>query len=397
MKIKYTTLCSVLAVAIGGGWVNSRGVEAYDLVPVFQNLEIERPVQIISPPDGSGRQFLVQQRGKILILPKDREASQAALFLDFTDRKMEAKDGLFEEGLLGLAFHPKFKENGKFYVFYSQQDLKRSVISEIKVSADHADKADLSTERILLEMPQPFWNHNGGNLLFGSDGFLYIGVGDGGRRDDVTRTAQNVFSLSGKILRIDVDSKQGSREYGVPSDNPYVGKPGARDEIYALGIRNPWGISFDKAGNFWVADVGQDIWEEVNIVEKGGNYGWSFREGARTFAVRTDAPPQDAKFIDPIHEYSHAEGISITGGFVYEGKKLSKLAGSYIYGDWGSGRIWALKYDVKAGKKVANELLIKPEVDAKGKARVQPTAFCEDADGEVLVLDWNGKIFRLTE
>lgn len=397
MMIKTTTLCSVLAVAFGIGSMTPGNAEAYDLQPVYPNLAIDRPVSVVIPPDGSGRLFLVQQRGKILILPKDQQAGEAEVFLDFTGRNMEAKDGQFEEGLLGLAFHPKFKENGKFYVSYSQQDIKRSVISELKVSADNPNKADVSSERVLLEVPQPFWNHNGGNILFGPDGYLYAGFGDGGKRDDVTRTAQNVFMLNGKILRIDVNTQKGSRQYGVPEDNPFVGKPGARDEIFAYGIRNPWGLSFDKDGNFWVADVGQDLWEEINIVEKGGNYGWSFREGARQYPIRTDAPPEDAQFIDPIHEYSHAEGISITGGFVYEGSKLSKLKGSYIYGDWGSGRIWALKYDVKAKKKEANELLIKPEVDAKGKARIQPTAFCQDLDGEVLVLDWNGKLFRLVE
>ena len=184
---------------------------------------------------------------------------------------MEAKDGQFEEGLLGLAFHPQFKENRKFYVYYSQQDMKRSVISEIMASAEDPDKADLSTERILLEIPQPFWNHNSGNLLFGPEGYLYIGSGDGGKRDDITRTAQNTFSLNGKILRIDVNTKQGSRQYGIPQDNPYAGQVGAREEVYALGLRNPWGIHFDGAGQFWVAGVGQDIWEEINIVEKGSN------------------------------------------------------------------------------------------------------------------------------
>ncbi|TLD70359.1 PQQ-dependent sugar dehydrogenase [Phragmitibacter flavus] len=395
--MKYDVLCSVVLAV--GLMASPSLVEAqsYKVEPAFPNLVLERPVSLVVAPDGSGRQFLVQQRGKILILPKDEAGSEAKVFLDFTDRKMEAKDGLFEEGLLGLAFHPKFKENGKFYVYYSQQDLKRSVISELQVSKEDADKVDASSERILMEIPQPFWNHNSGNLTFGPDGYLYIGSGDGGKRDDITRAAQNAFSLLGKVLRIDVNGKQGSRQYAIPKDNPYAGQVGAREEVFALGIRNPWGMSFDEAGNLWVADVGQDIWEEINIVEKGGNYGWSFREGARPFALRTDAPPQGAQFIDPIHEYSHAEGISITGGFVYRGKKLSKLVGSYVYGDWGSGRIWALKYDVAAKKKVGNEKLFESELDAKGKGRVQPTAFCEDVNGELLILDWNGKLFRLVE
>jgi len=397
MKYNAPLLCTVTAAVAAMGLMPAAPAQAYDLKPVYENLKLERPVSLVIPPDGSSRQFLVQQRGKILILPKDEAGSEAKTFLDFTDRKMEAKDGQFEEGLLGLAFHPQFKENRKFYVYYSQQDMKRSVISEIQVTAEDPDKADLSTERILLEIPQPFWNHNSGNLLFGPEGYLYIGSGDGGKRDDITRTAQNTFSLNGKILRIDVNTKQGSRQYGIPQDNPYAGQVGSREEVYALGLRNPWGIHFDEAGNFWVADVGQDIWEEINIVEKGGNYGWSFREGARPFPIRTDAPPQDAKFIEPIHEYSHVDGISITGGFVYRGKALSKLIGKYVYGDWGSGRIWALKYDADAKKAVDNEKLIETELDAKGKGRVQPAAFAEDLNGEVLVLDWNGKLFRIVE
>lgn len=397
MKYNNNILCSAM-VAVG--LLSSPlmvGAQSYKLEPAFPNLALERPVSLVVAADGSGRQFLVQQRGKILILPKDEGGAEAKVFLDFTDRQMEAKDGQFEEGLLGLAFHPKFKDNGKFYVCYSQQDFKRSVISELQVAKDDADKADVSTERVLLEIPQPYWNHNGGNLVFGKDGLLYIGVGDGGKRDDITRTAQNKFSLQGKILRIDVNGKQGNRQYAIPADNPFAGQVGAREEVFALGLRNPWGISFDEAGNLWVADVGQDIWEEINIVEKGGNYGWSYREGARPFAIRTDAPPQDAQFIDPVHEYSHADGISITGGFVYAGKKLPKLVGKYVYGDWGSGRIWALQYDVAAKKKGENEKLFETELDAKGKGRVQPTAFCQDVNGEVVVLDWNGKLFRLAE
>jgi glucose/arabinose dehydrogenase len=249
----------------------------YKLEPAFTKIQVHRPVAIVIPPDGSNRLFLVQQRGKILILPKDESTSEAKVFLDFTDRKMEAPKGDFEMGLLGLAFHPKFAENRKFYVYYTGSDMMRSIISELHVSKDDPSKADLSTERVLLEQPQPFWNHNCGNLLFGPDGYLYIPFGDGGKRDDATRGAQNMFMLLGKVLRIDVDHKQGSRQYGIPEDNPFVKVEGARPEIWALGLRNPWGIHFDQDGNFWLADVGQDIWEEVNLIEKGGNYGWSFR------------------------------------------------------------------------------------------------------------------------
>ncbi|WP_009965167.1 PQQ-dependent sugar dehydrogenase [Verrucomicrobium spinosum] len=386
------TLLSALAVGL-----LAVDASAYTLKPAYPNVVTELPTSAIIPPDGSNRLFLLQQRGKILVLPKDESSADAKVFLDFTSRAMEAKDGKFEEGLLGLAFHPEFAKNRKFYVYYSQQDPKRSIVSEFQVSEGDPNQADLKTERILLEVPQPFWNHNSGNLLFGPDGSLYIAFGDGGKRDDVTRTAQNPFSLLGKILRIDVNTKQGSRQYGLPADNPFPNVNGTRPEIYALGLRNPWGLSFDADGTLWCADVGQDIWEEINLIEKGGNYGWSYREGARPFPIRTDAPPADAKFIEPIHEYPHSDGISITGGFIYRGEKLPNLKGAYIYGDWAFGKIWALKYD-KAGKKViSNELIFQAPLNPKGQGLMKPSAFCEDLNKEILVLDWNGKLHRVEE
>ncbi len=367
------------------------------LTPAFEKVATERPISVVIPPDGTNRLFLVQQRGKILILPKDEKSADAEVFLDFTDRKMEANEqAKFEEGLLGLAFAPDYAKSGKFYVAYSQQDLKRTVYSEIRVSKGDPDKADLKTERVILEIPQPFWNHNSGNLLFGPDGFLYLSVGDGGKRDDVTRTAQNLFMLNGKILRIDPSKPQGSRQYSIPRDNPFVGKEGTREEIWAYGLRNPWGISFEEDGTFWCADVGQDVWEEINLIEKGGNYGWSFREGARPFPLRADAPPAGFTYIEPIHEYPHSDGISITGGFVYRGEKLPALKGAYIYGDWAFGRIWALRYDKKAKKVVSNDIIFEAARDAKGKGLMKPDAFCEDQNHEPLVLDWDGKILRLS-
>lgn len=372
------------------------------LVPAFTNLKIERPIAVVSPQDGSKRLFLAQQRGKVIILPKDENSAEAATFLDLSDRKMEASEGSkFEEGLDGMAFHPKFAQNGKFYVFYTQQDPKRAVISEMQVSKADANKADPSTERVLLEVRLPWWWHHSGNIAFGPDGMLYIALGDGGGKDgDPLRWGQNLFVMNGKVLRIDVDGKTGARNYGIPADNPFVGKDAAHAEVWAYGFRNPWGMSFDEAGNLWLADVGQELWEEINLVEKGGNYGWSMREGMVKYWRRTDEPPADAKFVDPIFVYDHTHGISITGGIVYRGDKLPKLKGAYIYGDWGFGRVWALRYDTAAKKVTGNELLIETALLGKpGKERsaFQPTAFCEDADREVLALDWSGKIFRLAK
>lgn len=394
MKRRQAAFFGVLAAVAFAG-----GADAGDfrLEQVYSKVAVERPVALVLAPDGSGRKFLVQQRGKVLILPGDETSGEVKTFLDFTGRKMEAPDGQFEEGLLGLAFHPKFAENRKFYVYYSQQDMKRSVISEIRVSSADPDLADVARERVLLEIPQPYWNHNSGNLLFGPDGFLYIGVGDGGKRDDVARTAQNRFLLQGKILRLDVDRQQGSRAYGIPADNPWVGKAGVREEVFAYGLRNPWGLSFDGSGRLWVADVRQDLWEEINLVKGGGNYGWSFRDGARANPLRTDAPPDDVKFVNPIHEYSHADGISVTGGFVYDGENLPGLKGKYVYGDWGSGRLWALRYDHREKKVISNEALGAADGNEKDGVKVQPTAFAQDGRGGIYVLDWNGRIFRLVK
>ncbi|MFZ4763994.1 MAG: PQQ-dependent sugar dehydrogenase [Roseimicrobium sp.] len=372
------------------------------LVPAFPNLKIERPITVVMPSDGTQRLFLAQQRGKVLILPKDETSAEATTFLDLSGRKMEASEGSkFEEGLDGMAFHPKFAQNGKFYLFYTQQDPKRAVISEMQVSKDDANKADPASERVLLEVRLPWWWHHSGNIAFGPDGMLYIALGDGGGKDgDPLRWGQNLFVMNGKVLRIDVDGKTGARNYGIPSDNPFVGKDAAHAEVWAYGFRNPWGMSFDAAGNLWLADVGQELWEEINLVEKGGNYGWSHREGMVKYHRRTDEPPADAKFVDPVFVYDHAAGISITGGIVYRGEKLPQIKGTYIYGDWGFGRVWALNYDTATKKVVSNQLLVETALLGKpGKERsaFQPTAFCEDMEKEVLALDWNGKIYRLAK
>jgi len=365
----------------------------------FPGVPVERPISVVIPPDGTQRLFLVQQRGKIVILPKDRTAKETTVFLDISDRKMEEND--FEEGLVGFAFHPKFRENGRCFICYAQQEPKINRLSEIRVSAADPGKADMTTERVILEIQRPFWNHNSGNMVFGPDGMFYFAVGDGGKADDAARLAQNLFAMNGKVLRLDVDSRTGRREYGIPKDNPFVDPKnpfvrdfGARGEIWTWGMRNPWGLSFDPfTGALWCADVGQEMKEEINILTKGGNYGWSFREGTIPFVRRPEPPPAGVKFVEPIHEYDRSKGISITGGIVYRGKKFPELERSYLYGDWGTGKIWALKTEGENHKVVSNTLLTEP-ADLKAMF-VKPTAFCEDENQEVLVLDWNGGIHRL--
>ena len=395
--MKSFLLCTLSAFAVTTALrANDQAV----LVPAFPNVTVDKPIAVVIPPDGSDRLFLVQQRGKVLILPKDESSAEAKVFLDLSGIGMEAADGKFEEGLLGLAFHPKFKENGKFYVSHSAQDMKRTVYAEYKVSASDPDKAD-PTERVLLEVPAPYWNHHSGNMAFGPDGYLYIALGDGGGKPggDPFRHGQNVFALQGKVLRLDVDRTQGSRAYGIPDDNPFKGKEAKREEIYAFGFRNPWGLHFDKEGTLWLADVGQELFEEVNLVEKGGNYGWSFREGMGAYPPRTEPVPEGTTFVDPILAYDHSKGISITGGVVYTGSKLPALKGAYIYGDWGYGTIWALTYDKTAKKVMSNTVVVESALiegkNGKKASSFKPAAFCEDASHEILALDWMGKIWRL--
>jgi len=376
---------------------------AADLIQLqrlYPELETPFPITVQIPNDGTQRQFLALQRGQILILPEDESAKTASVFLDLSDRNMEAADGKFEEGLNGLAFHPDYKSNGKFYLCYTQQQPKRLIVTEMQVSKTDAGKADPATERVLLEIPLINWNHHGGNILFGPDGYLYIGVGDMSKRNDELRLAQNPGSLNGKILRIDVNATDwhGGR-YGIPADNPHADGKNALPQIYAKGIRNPWGLAFDAQGRFWCADVGQDLIEEINLNVKGGDYGWSYREGKGTFVLRNEKDPEGAQFIDPIHQYDHATGLSITGGYVYTGKAIPDFADSYIYGDFVIGKIWALKAD--AVGKVTNDTLLytSPQGEPTGPKKkpsvlVKPTAFCPDKNGELLVLCWNGAIYR---
>ena len=390
--MKFPLLITFLSLAC-----TAFSADAVKLTRVYEKLPTQWPIAVVIPPDGTEREFLVLQRGQVLILPKDTGSAEAKTFLDLSPRGMEAKDGKFEEGVNGFAFHPKFKDNGLFYLCYTRQNPKRLIITEMKADGD---KADEKSERVLLEIPLINWNHHGGNILFGPDGFLYIGVGDTSKRNDEKRMAQLNAVMVGKVLRIDVNSREYHDAYGIPADNPFANGVDALPQIYAYGIRNPWGMSFDDKGRLWLADVGQDLWEEINWIEKGGNYGWSFREGARPFPLRTDAPPEGAKLIDPIFEYNHGEGLSITGGGIYKGKALPELAGSYIYGDFVIGKVWALR--VSSDCKVENNTLLytSPQTPSdnpkkKPSVLVKPTAFCANAAGEMLVLDWNGAIYRL--
>jgi glucose/arabinose dehydrogenase len=324
--------------------------------------------------DGSQRNFVVSQLGQIYVFPNQTDVKEARVFLDIRDRVQDwRKDA--EEGLLGLAFHPDYKSNGYFYVCYSSSlEPRTSIISRFRVSASDPDKADPASEQIVMKIPQPFSNHNGGSIAFGHDGYLYIALGDGGGRNDPLGHGQNLGTLMGSLLRIDVDHTEAGKNYSVPKDNPFLNREGAQPEIYAYGFRNIWRLTVDRStGDLWAADVGQDFWEEVNIVRKGGNYGWSVREASYPFNNKPVTSSDE--LVAPVWEYDHQLGKSITGGFVYRGTRLPELQGMYVYADFISGRIWALKYD-QAQKKVTSNMSI-------ASTGFPVLAFGEDEAGEM--------------
>ena len=375
--------------------LTAAGLPRVTMRVAYPELKLERPLWLCEAPDKSGRIFVAQQDGKVLILPKDRNGSTTKTFLDLSDRKPWVQN---EEGLLGFAFHPKFSRNGKFYVYYSQQNPKRSVISEFVVSKNDPDAADKSSERILMEIPQPDWNHNGGQISFGPDGYLYIGLGDGGGHNDKYGNSQKPDTLLAKILRIDVDSRTGDLPYGIPRSNPFVNNKDFRHETWAWGLRNPWRFSFDRVtGELYCADVGQNKWEEINIIRKGGNYGWNYREGFHPFGTNT--PPEGLKLEDPILEYphfanqttNHTPGLSVTGGYVYRGKRLPALRGVYLYADFVMGTLWGLRYE--KGKVTTHGVLV--EMPKGLNPPRQISSFGEDAAGEVYILAYDGRIYEL--
>ena len=335
----------------------------------------ESPVYLTHAGDRSGRLFVVEQAGRIRILRDGRLLPRP--FLDIRSRVTSGG----EMGLLSVAFHPRYAENGRFYVNYTtgDGDRLRSIIAEYRVSQD-ADVA-ATAERVLLEVSQPFRNHNGGLNLFGPDGMLYIGLGDGGSARDPMNNGQRLDTLLGKILRIDVD---GGTPYRVPSDNPFVGRANARGEIWAYGLRNPWRFSFDRnGGRLFVADVGQNQLEEVDIVERGKNYGWRIMEGNICHIPASGCDRSGLEL--PIAVYDRSGGCSITGGHVYRGTRIAGLAGRYLFGDYCSGQIWALT-DAGEGRWTMAPLL---------SSELRITSFGEDAAGEIYVLDQGGTVYLL--
>ncbi len=297
-----------------------------------------------------------------------------------------------EEGLLGIAFHPRYRENGRFFIHYVAEDEKgrhMSRVDEYTVPAG-ADltKAKKSFAKRIFQVEQPYPNHNGGHLAFGPDGFLYIGYGDGGFANDPHGHGQNLSTYLGAMLRIDVDRSSDGRPYAIPPDNPFAGRPDALPEIFAYGLRNPWRYAFDPKGRLVAGDVGQDRYEEITYVGRGDNLGWNVREARHCFEPEQGCRTEG--LVDPFYEYGREEGQSVTGGVVYTGTRLPALKGKYVFGDFVTGRLWALDLPEPSPKPPLVEAY------ALGKWPILPTSFARDEQGEVYVCDFNdGKVFRL--
>ncbi|MBI3299615.1 MAG: PQQ-dependent sugar dehydrogenase [Elusimicrobia bacterium] len=350
------------------------------LAAAFGGRSFERPLDLQVLPDGTGRLAVVEQGGKVWLM--DGPDSRAGrLVLDLSGRTKASG----ERGFLGLAFHPRFKENGLVFAHYS--DMRKEARSGERdhrsvVSRWHWPKGkavvDPGSEAVVLTLDQPYSNHNGGAIRFGPDGFLYMGVGDGGSGGDPEGNGQNLGVLLGKLLRLDVDKPP----YAVPVDNPFAGRKDARGEIWAYGLRNPWRFSFDReTGELWAGDVGQDELEEVDRIERGGNYGWKLFEGTKRYA-----PGEAAGLKPPALEYGRDVGGSITGGFVYRGKAIPALRGVYLYADYVSGRLRGAR--MKGSKAEAEGELLPTGLNV--------SSFGEDLSGELYLTAFDGKVYKLT-
>lgn len=333
---------------------------------------------------GARLHALAEQHGVVHAFELDERgtAGPSRVLLDIAARTSRIGN---EEGLLGLAFHPRVRENGRVFVHYSVRGAQRGRLSEFRWP-DPEGPIEGGSERVLAEIEQPWRNHNGGEIVFGPDGCLYWGLGDGGSAGDPQQNAQSLSNWLGKILRLDVGPDTRGPEsapFGVPDDNPFATTAGARPEIWALGLRNPWRFSFDAAtGALWCGDVGQNAEEEIDLIVRGGNYGWRPREGRRAYDAAARRGP--GEFIEPVVTYPRDQGWSVTGGFVYRGTRVAALRGHYVYGDYVSGRQWAWPVDVQDAARVP---LVLPNVDS-------PASYGLDAWGELYVCSFDGRLYR---
>ena len=353
---------------------------------VFAGVALPLPTALVQAPGDASRWFALGLAGVITVFDNDPANATGATFLDIRGRVQSGG----EAGLLGIAFHPDFANNGEVFVSYTAGGPLTSVISRFR-SFDGNQTLDPNSEEIILTVIQPASNHNGGDIAFDPDGFLYAGFGDGGGGGDPNGNGQNTMTLLGSMIRIDVDIAVG---YNIPPSNPFAsagqclqGSGGGNcPEIFAWGFRNPWRFSFDSmSGELWVGDVGQGRWEEVDRVVIGENYGWNTREGAHCFSPSSGCTT--AGLTDPITEYDHGLGVSITGGFVYRGTAIAALQGHYVFGDFGSGRIWSVPADATTGT-APTEL---------ANTALSISAFAQGVDGELYVVDYGGTVHQIIE
>jgi len=357
----------------------SQPIPDIELVPIASGFKA--PTHITSAYDGSGRLFVVEQAGLVRVVDRS-PAQKHRLFLSVKNRVNSGG----EKGLLSIAFHPDFENNHRCFIYYTAGANNNlfTQISELSTTPDRSRVRPLS-ERTVLRYSQPYANHNGGQLMFGQDGLLYISSGDGGAGNDPKNNAQRLDSFLGKILRINVNGQSGRTRYVIPSDNPMIGIPGALPEIYAYGLRNPWRFSFDRAnGLLYAGDVGQGAREEIDVIRKGRNYGWRLMEGTIcTPGVNANCTTNGLEF--PIVDYGRNEGVSVTGGFVYRGPSFPSLQGVYLYGDFGTGNIWGLRY--VNGQVVSQRLLL--------ASKQAISSFGEDEAGEVYLTSFNGTVYQI--
>jgi len=372
--MKKTFITAILLLLAAGLYAQVSFTAAYP------GLSFTAPVLLTHSGDATNRIFVVQQPGIIKVFPNDSSVNSSANFLDLTNKVLYGG----ERGLLGLAFHPNYSSNRYFYVDYTRQPDGATIVSRFQTQSGNPNKADSLSELVLLTIAQPFTNHNGGMVMFGQDGYLYIGMGDGGSGGDPGNRAQNTMELLGKILRIDVNNPSGGNNYGIPPGNPYNGTDG-RQEIFALGMRNPWRFSQDITGTIYCGDVGQDAWEEVDTLSVGKNYGWRCYEGNHPYNTSGCGPISNYTF--PIKEYQNVGAdCSITGGYVYRGVRVPWLVGRYVYGDYCSRKVWKLYYNAGI---ITDTSLIGTTPSGAGIL-----SFGKDQSGELYVCCANGVIYK---
>ncbi len=368
--------------------VNNPVPAAVDFEAAFPMLGFNRPVFLTAAPDGTNWIYVVEQGGRIYVFPNDDDVESASVFIDLSSGNQgPVSRASNEEGLLGLAFDPDYATNGRFYVHYSAAGPRRSVIARYTATfpQGQAPTANPNTQSIILQVNQPFSNHNAGMLTFGPDQMLYISMGDGGSGGDPQQHGQNLSTLLGAMLRIDVRNPPQGQPYGIPPDNPYVNNPNARDEIWAHGLRNPWRFSFDRDnGDLWLGDVGQGAREEINRIRRQGNYGWRTYEGNLAYSNPDNIPP--TSFDGPVIDYGRGSGCTVVGGYVYRGQDVPSLRGIYVYADYCTGFIWGLRWNGQ---------------QAIGNTQIQNlgsiVSFGEDDRGELYAVSLNGQIRRFRE